>query len=147
MTVLLCGIACAPLPQNQNNTAPIYIDPGVHSQVELFETLYHIPVNMTIKFVPDLGPYAGVCHSYGKNDSRNWIEIDADYWSQITDAGKDQLILHELGHCVLGLEHRTERGQVGAYFDVPLSIMYPVHFGDNPYYSDNLEYYYQELIK
>lgn len=145
IALLSFGIACAP-HQTKTNVS-VNIDSAFNSQVQLFEDLYNIPVNVSVRFVPDLGPYAAVCHVYSANDPNNWIEVEESYWYAISDAGRDQLLLHEFGHCVLGLDHREARGSVGGYFDVPLSIMYPVAFGDNPYYRENLQYYYEEFIK
>lgn len=119
-----------------------YIDPMFYSYVELFETTYHIPVNVSIVF-KDIADedVAGQCWF----TSPRLIEIDTPYWNEITDLGKEQLVLHELGHCVLNLEHNESIGTVGAWMNVPLSIMYPVNFGDEPWYGDNRAYYLQEL--
>ncbi len=143
--LLSLGIACAPHQTKTNVT--VSIDSSFNSQVKLFEDLYSIPVNVSIRFVPDLGEYAAVCHEYSPNNPDNWIEVDESYWYSISDAGRDQLMLHEFGHCVLGLDHREAMGNVGGHINVPLSIMYPIAFGDNEYYRENLQYYYEELIK
>ena len=44
---------------------------------------------------------AGVCRGDGS------IEIEKTVWDNYSDAGKEQLIFHELGHCVLGRPHRN----------------------------------------
>lgn len=90
---------------------------------------------------------AGRCHRYSPNDPKNWIEFDEDYWNTLTYYGKEELVFHELGHCVYGLEHDERRGNVGIYSEVPLSIMYPVHFGSMNYYKENTNYYYKELLQ
>lgn len=44
---------------------------------------------------------AGVCRGDGS------IEIETSVWDNFSTAGKEQLIFHELGHCVLGRPHRN----------------------------------------
>lgn len=85
---------------------------------------------------------AGVCHIRG---NYRYIEIDEPYWNEITRNGQEWIVMHELGHCQLGLDHNETIGTVGAWSNVPVSIMYPVVFGDEPYYQDNRAYYLQEL--
>ena len=47
--------------------------------------------------------YAGVCLVYS-NGYRE-IQINSDYWYSYTPEQKEQLVYHELGHCVLNKEH------------------------------------------
>lgn len=122
----------------------IYIDPKFDSYVQLFENTYGIEVNVSIVF-KDIADedVAGQCWYY--TNRPRMIEIDTPYWNIISEAGREQLIMHELGHCVLDLDHDDRVGTVGAWNNVPLSIMNSTHFGDEPYYSQNREYYLQEL--
>lgn len=121
-----------------------YIDPKFDSYVQTFETRYNIAVDVTIVF-KDIADedVAGQCWYY--TNRPRVIEIDTPYWEEITEPGREQLIMHELGHCVLDLDHDDRVGTVGAWSNVPLSIMNSTHFGDEPYYSQNREYYLQEL--
>lgn len=120
----------------------IYIDKEFDSYVQTFETTYNIPVNVSIMF-KDIADdtIAGQCWY---SEPRK-IEIDTPYWNEITELGREQLIMHELGHCVLNLDHDETIGTVGAWHNVPMSIMYPSHFGDDPWYRDNRAYYLQEM--
>ncbi len=34
------------------------------------------------------------------------IVVDREFWDMINDDAKEQLIFHEMGHCVLGQDHR-----------------------------------------
>ena len=38
----------------------------------------------------------------------NLIEIDQFYWRTLDEVGKEFLVFHELGHCVLHREHRDD---------------------------------------
>lgn len=111
-----------------------------------FEKLSNVSVTVNIKFGGDLGSKAGMCYAFNPNSSDNLISINNKYWDKIGDLGKEQLIFHELGHCVLGLGHNNKIGKVGNWLSVPVSIMYSVHFGDEQFYKDNLGYYYSELL-
>lgn len=134
--ILLSG--CAGFKANK----PVYIDEAFRPYVTAFELRHNLVVNVSIVF-KDIADddVAGQCW-YG---SDRLIEIDTPYWAIITETGKEQLIEHELGHCVLNLDHDDTLGTVGAWHNVPLSIMNSTHFGDEPWYRDNREYYLQEL--
>lgn len=122
-----------------------YVEKEMQSYVEKFKLIYGKSVNIEIKF-EDLDPMiAGVCYSY-TDPSFNYIEIDRDLFSTYSELGREELIFHELGHCILDREHTTSRI---AYKDttIPKSIMYPYIFGGLPFYAENLSYYYDELIK
>lgn len=69
------------------------------------------------------------------------VYIDRKSWSLMSDSGKEQLVFHELGHCVLGAMHNQHKRGDGC----PVSIMYPAVFGDLKCYRDNAFYYYEEL--
>lgn len=49
------------------------------------------------------------------------IRIGTNYWNTASDQGKEALLFHELGHCILGRVHN----QVVDSTDVPESIMFP----------------------
>ena len=136
MAILFSG--CAGFKANH----PVYIDEAFRPYVTAFEERHSMTVNVSIVFkdIED-EDVAGQCW-YRSN---RLIEIDTPYWNVISELGREQLVEHELGHCVLNLDHDERLGTVGAWNNVPLSIMYPVHFGDETYYRDNREYYLQEL--
>jgi hypothetical protein len=58
------------------------------------------------------------------------VRIDPNYWATIEndDILKEQLVFHELGHCVL---HEGLILAVNPYTGQPLSIMYPVTLAMN----------------
>lgn len=44
----------------------------------------------------------GVCSMPGQ-----YIELLKSFWDGLNDAGKESLLYHEMGHCLMGLEHTT----------------------------------------
>ena len=142
LIILLGLLGCA----NGFKTEFIYIDSAFQSYVDLFKELTNKPVNVSLVFNSNLEQNrVGLC--WRTNGLGDRIEIDPDYWKSISEAGKEQLILHELGHCVLGLGHNDQLGQVGEWRNVPLSIMHSIHFGDYLFYLENREYYLKEFTK
>lgn len=141
VTVLVAACGRPPLPVYQIETEfqPFVIE---------FEQAYNVKVNVGIVFNDSLAKdqgISGVCHSYNTNNIHNWIEIDTNYWNYSNYYGKQQLIYHELGHCVLGLQHDNRLGTIGIYTNIPLSIMYYRSMGNNIYYSIYNEYYITHL--
>ena len=76
--------------------------------VELFKTNHYLYRGKHIKKLPPIrfgslpNKYAGVCLRIPNNPQ---IVIDASFWSIYDDLEKEQLILHELAHCALGIDH------------------------------------------
>lgn len=92
------------------------------------------------EFISIEPPNVGLCQTYDSGDNKK-ITVDPAYWANASESQRQQLIYHELGHCVLGLAHVTT-------FKVdqcPTSIMYPYTFGDSYCYSNERNYYFQEL--
>lgn len=69
------------------------------------------------------------------------VTLDPTYWSGASEADRQELVDHELGHCILGRAHRLDLLSNGQ----PASIMYPFHF--SPLVIQAAETYYdQELV-
>lgn len=87
-----------------------------------------------------------VCVRSGDNPPT--IRVNSHFWdnSYYTHAEREELIFHELGHCVLNRGHRQETAQTLDYkYYMPVSIMNPYHIGRDRY-SINYEYYIKELF-
>jgi Zn-dependent peptidase ImmA (M78 family) len=69
------------------------------------------------------------------------ITIDLNYWQQITDAEKEWLVYHELGHCILNREHREDRIREN---NCVASVMYPKT--EYACYENLQDYYLKELF-
>lgn len=83
----------------------------------------------------------GSCHQ--ENNATPLINIDQQSWDWGTDAQHEQLVFHELGHCIL---HRVHDNR---FLDIneitPISIMNAYEFTDDVYIA-NHTYYMHELF-
>lgn len=93
----------------------------------------------------------GICWTKFQVDNTmfRYIVFNADFWDYLNDLGKEQLVFHELGHCVLNRDHRKDlfkRTLLGREL-IPASIMYPVAFGMEDFYQEYRDFYIDELVK
>jgi hypothetical protein len=154
---LICLSNCGPV--SPLPTQPRTVDAALEPYVSTFEGLWGQTANMDIQFATLGSNYAGYCtvdmDSPYVNGTRT-IQIDSGYWSTIDAAGQEQLVYHELGHCALARVHWSAldtTNNCDTYtlagnwvMGCPLTIMYPVVFGNNGNYSQNHEYYVAELF-
>lgn len=115
---------------------------------ERFTDVYNVNTKFVAGWFADTytnsgGNAVGICYSY--TDGSRRIEIDRDYWNASSDLGKEQLMFHELGHCVFNLDHNETTIDLQNYGTIPASIMWPYTFGENWYYSELKDYYLKEL--
>ena len=111
-----------------------------------FQGFYGIdPSYITAGFVKRIGEEGNHCTAVAEcrvysNGYFGWREIviERAEWDKMGDYGREELIFHELGHCVFRLEHVEETRAD----DCAISIMYPYIFGDSWCYS----HYRDELI-
>jgi hypothetical protein len=118
------------------------VDPALVSYVQDFEMKMGVPANNTdVVFKPTSYPTIGVCYRGGE---KNKVEIDPVQWTKMDGYGKEQLIYHELGHCVLGLSHNDGTFEMDGW-NLPGSIMNTFWFGNAWYYVKYNEKYKQAL--
>lgn len=74
------------------------------------------------------------------------IDIQPDHWYNQNEYGRQVLMYHELGHCVLGLDHDDSfiYSSVSGR-NVPNSIMYPNYFWVQSYF-ENHDHYLKQLF-
>jgi hypothetical protein len=124
---------------------PAFHDQAFSIYLSNFSSYYNVSVaGTTVEFETLEDDAVGVCDM-----SDNEIKIDPEYWYNADDYEKEELIYHELGHCVFNLEHNEDLVQmpnmpVGAM--MPVSIMYPYTL-DSTLYAENRDYYLAELKK
>lgn len=121
-----------------------YVDPELHPYVYQIETEYGVQFNGKVVYANIMPKAAGICkvwYDYSKMTYIRLIEIDRNYFNQLTSIGKEQLMLHELGHCMLGLQHNNNLKEDGC----PESAMYYSAFGHTHCYVNQRSYYIEEV--
>lgn len=90
---------------------------------------------------------SGVIGSCSIGVSGRVIRINQNFWGRYSsgNSSHQQLMYHELGHCILQLGHNESTTRISGN-NVPTSIMYPFHFSAATYIS-NLSYYMSELFQ
>lgn len=123
----------------------LYIAPELQESVIRFqvEALWHDRQlridDLIVQFGNVPSPYDGYCE-HG-NRSTPEVVIDADWWGSHGPVEQEMLMFHELGHCLLHLEHDNRLNADG----MPVSTMYWAIF-DEYYYSTFREYYLTQLF-
>lgn len=114
------------------------IDPAFSSYISDFEAKVGVAVSdLDMRFNALKAPYLGVCiHKTTTNE----VQIDPAAWDRMEDPGRESLIFHELGHCVLGLSHNDTFVTVDGYY-IEGSVMSTYWFGDRQYYKRYRERY------
>lgn len=64
------------------------------------------------------------------------IEINPNYWKNASHYEKESTMLHELGHCVLDLNHDENMIIEFVVLERPKSLMYPYEFQQYAFYRD-----------
>jgi Zn-dependent protease with chaperone function len=64
------------------------------------------------------------------------IVVSLKYWDGLNDAEKEQVFVHEMGHCVLNRGHISTEDADG----IPISIMYPYVLPSYVYIARRSEY-------
>lgn len=77
-----------------------------------------------------------------KTASEISIYINTPKWNSYDSQQREMLVFHELGHCILNLEHDRSLDSDG----VPNDLMYPVNF-DSLYYNKYRKFYLDHLFK
>lgn len=121
------------LPKTIENTFAPYITDFVVSANKIPTIKEHVNLNLQILTFKFGFPkkidhdFAAVC----KLDSVT-VEVDQKEWNKLSDGQKQNLVDHELGHCLLGRVHRHGYTAINNYV-YPKSIMYPSVLGGDQY--------------
>ncbi len=90
---------------------------------------------------------AGICY-YGGSTMLANIRINHKLWMNYTQYAKEELIFHELGHCLYKLDHDEEKKTLpvlGKFRECPKSLMNSHQSVGNECYSSNRDYYINEM--
>jgi hypothetical protein len=134
-------------PLSVNGTDSVFLP-----YIERFQVYTKIPVPSTVIAFSDRlsadTEKAGTCIRYTNSiGNYNRIDINETVWKELTDLEKEQLVFHELGHCVI-----MRKGHIDAVLanGCPQSLMSTKLFGRSKIYSCYDEYhgyYIEELVK
>jgi hypothetical protein len=115
--------------------------------------------NIEISLRSDLGQgVAGLCYKDEYADSfwnqvyftfnkkpeeQRHVEIDQAFWDKSTDAQREAVIFHELGHCILNRDHVNGYDNThNRYYSIMNSAVFMPTI-----YTGNYQYYMRELFK
>jgi len=70
------------------------------------------------------------------------VYIVKDYWDSTSEEGRETLLYHELGHCVLHRGHESGSDEIG-----PKSVMVADSSLVTYYWAKNRDHYLKELFK
>lgn len=119
-------------------------DPTFNQFVESFTKQFNVAVKVPI-VLRNINPkYAGVCLKYS-NGYRE-IQINSTHWKNYSLEQKEQLVYHELGHCVLNRGHNDKLMEANT--NCPDSIMRSYMFNlseINNCYLPEYNHYMEEL--
>jgi len=133
LPLIFLFLGCGPDMYNQETV----IDSNLQKYVTKFEEEIGVKVSRVDVVFADLdNKTAGLC-MHGVIKSK--IMIDIKYWNEIREAQREEILYHELGHCVLHLRHNTDTFANGC----AKSIMFPYAF--EFCYIANRDYYVNEL--
>ena len=128
-----------------------YKDPSLSEYLSQFEEDMgvEIPGHLSISIVDDLYKISNpnvdaVCWSNSKTKVGEKIEIRRSRWEDMDDDSREQLLYHELGHCVLNKDHNFGQKPGLIWSLCPSSIMNPYTFTEgqieNCYIPDHADY-------
>lgn len=131
LALLICSVYGIAAYITSQEEIPSGIDPELKPYVVAFELegkkylgpTFHVP-DMDIGFsrtrhlpTHDGGTIIGMCDPY---IPKRTVVFDRDMWPLHSAIEKEELVFHELGHCVLDRDHLTTKVK-----NWPISIMYP----------------------
>jgi len=101
---------------------------------ELFE------LTAEISSISDEG-VAGTCQWHSRR--ANHVTVDLDFWNRASDIGKEFVVFHELGHCILYRDHFEDQFENGVCQSIMRSGTLDCTDAFN---RTNREYYLDELF-
>lgn len=141
-----CGKSAGDVIDGDGAPVPVPTDSRFDSYVQSFEDEYGSKVTVPIVFKATERGHAGVCIKW-TNGYRE-ININKIYWDSINELQREQLIYHELGHCVLDLGH-VDNHFWSFIWRCPVSIMRSWAFSSREVdkcYDREYNYYMNELF-
>lgn len=112
--------------------------------VESFSEQFDVIINVPIIFKKINYNYAGVCIKYSTGYKE--IQINSIHWENYSLEQKEQLVYHELGHCVLNRKHNDllMETNVNCPNSIMKSYMFSIDEINNCYIPEH-NHYMEEL--
>lgn len=147
-TILMAILLSACAQEKGTNIKSDFAPYALHFQAMALKNGRSIKINnVIIDFDPALSGSSilGQCLSTLTEDTFTVprVTINPQFWNVSSLANREQLIFHELGHCVLNRKHREDFVRTAdGWNTIQASIMYPYHLGESKY-----DYNYNEYMK
>ena len=127
------------------NNRPGKIHKDFQPYVDKFFDYYGKTEEIIVEYTQD-EDYAGVCYYWliGSNE----IKINQKYWNNASDMQREQLIFHELGHCILNRDHDDSHVDIQGFM-CPNSIMrsWAFNYFEIQYcYNKDYDHYIGDLL-
>lgn len=90
--------------------------------------------SVSYSFRSFFGATVGMC--VFSSDGKNRVQLSSSAWDQGSDTFREMLLFHELGHCLLGRDHKNTRHSDGR----PESLMSSSLFSQSVYLAHRDEY-------
>lgn len=101
------------------------VEKGLESYITSFKVRTGVTPKSDVRFGILEEGTAGICETWSDGYTR--ITIDPNYFEEISEEQREELVYHELGHCELGRDH-DETLTYKAGVRIPESVMYPYVF-------------------
>ncbi len=147
--IVLSASSCA--PKEKQHDAFLQVDAPFQDFVNNFEQTSSEEGNALV--IDDLVVVFGTTPTMNETGVCEWAEnetprivINQRIWNTLNDYDKQEVIFHELGHCVLRRVHQnSEMLAYDGAQTVPDSVMYPYRI-PGTIYRDNIVHYHDELF-
>lgn len=146
-TLFILLILLAGCVTNKPTSVSDIVNESVAEKIQRFEKIFKVKANVNVIFETFSNtPYKkrlGGCLRMTIPLINNIILIDPNDFILMSESRQEVVIFHELGHCVLGLDHTFKRMRDG---DIRIegSLMFLVVMSDSRY-KKHREYYIEEL--
>jgi hypothetical protein len=128
------GVLISSCAQQRDPRAFTDVPAEIEEYYSRFESYYGVdPSYVSAGFIDKIEgeeSIVAVCKSW--TSGHREILIEKGYWNQLNDYGREELVFHELGHCVFNRGHDNSTYQDGC----PASIMNEYVFGESQCYID-----------
>lgn len=133
--ILIMQVSCA-----HDLNIKYVVDGPLQPYVEAFERDYGVKVNYNVK-LKEMGP--GI---FGQCLYNKGVYIDTAFFMGANEYYRDEIVRHELAHCVLDRDHYNEMFNSGPMKGCPVSLMHVHVFASaNGCYKNFYDYYINEL--